>query len=152
MSPESPIDVSAYRPKGQQPQEADSVMSAPIENNQFKFAYFDDPSEDVDPAFVGMARTASATLRMHEAIQAAARTDAVDPEDFPFELSQEYVDDLEAVISCFKELVEREDYEAVKRDVSTLDDEMLAEVRATIGYVAPHFGVDLKLPVPDGST
>jgi len=127
-------------------------MSAPIENNQFKFAYFDDPPEDVDPAFVGMARTASATLRMHEAIQAAARTDAVDPEDFPFELSQEYVDDLEAVISCFKELVEREDYEAVKRDVSTLDDEMLAEVRATIGYVAPHFGVDLKLPVPDGST
>jgi len=125
------------------------MTTNPVENERFAFTYCDDPPDDFDPAFVNMTRTASATLRMHEAIQAAARTDAVDPEDFPFELSQEYVDDLEAVISCFKELVEREDYEAVKRDVSMLDDETLAEVRATIGYVAPHFGVDLKLPAPD---
>ena len=106
---------------------------------------------EYDPRFVNICRATKATLEMYEQIEAAFESGRLDPADPPDPITQEYVDELAAAIRCFSDLVDREDYEAVKRDVSMLDDETLAEVRATTGYVAPHFGVDLELPAPDGS-
>jgi hypothetical protein len=45
-------------------------------------------------------------------------------------------------------VLQREDIDEWAADFSRLDDEALVELRSTVGYVAPHFGVELKLPRP----
>lgn len=63
---------------------------------------------------------------------------------------QRYIDALEEAFRCGRDdVLARDDLELVKANVEVLDAEALAEVRGTIGYVAPHFGVDVELPAPE---
>lgn len=60
-------------------------------------------------------------------------------------VTQDDIDELEATIEVGNEVLQRDDWEAIKRDFSRLDDDTLADVHATAGNVAAHLGLDLDV-------
>jgi hypothetical protein len=107
-----------------------------------------DPSDDLDPVAVDIMHTVYVATRALREIRAAVDAGVIDPANPPAPLTQEYVDALEDAVRCWQTLTDRDDYEAFLQDVSTLDDELLAEVRGTIVYVGQHFGIEIDLPAP----
>lgn len=113
-----------------------------------------------DPAFEAIATVTYATSHL---LQALARSENAEPVAFELREKledrvstsvwrddrQSYVDALEEVFQCGQALLEHDDLDLVKANVGALDAETLAEVRGTIGYVAPHFGVDVEFPAPE---
>jgi hypothetical protein len=99
--------------------------------------------EDPDPRFVDLYRVvvlARATLEeIHGRLQ--------DGSAFEYD----YVAELLVAHQTGARLIQRDDAARFAADFSRLDAETLAELRSTVGYVAPHLGVDLDLPAPDDS-
>lgn len=62
---------------------------------------------------------------------------------------EDYFEALDDAYRCGEQLLERDDLEEVQRDLTVIDHETLIELRATIGYVAPHLGFNIEFPDPD---
>lgn len=59
---------------------------------------------------------------------------------------EDYIRALEAAFYCGRDLFARDDIEDLKDDFSQIDAETLREIRSTLVYVGPHFGVTVDLP------
>lgn len=57
---------------------------------------------------------------------------------------------LTAAFRCGEDLLARDDVADLQEDFSQIDDETLADVHLTIGYVSGYFGIDLDLSAPAG--
>lgn len=100
--------------------------------------------DGLDPAYVDTSLVVWGASSVLQNIREALENDI---ELRPL-VTQEYIDELEAAFRCGEKVIYHDDVEAIKRDMSLLDDELLVELRGTVGYIAPHFGVDLQLPIP----
>jgi hypothetical protein len=105
---------------------------------------------ELDQTAVDILKTVYVATEMLGEINEAIEAGKVDLSAPPSPLTKDYVDALEEAIECFQTIAARDDYEAFLQDVSTLDAELLAEIRGTIVYVGHHFGIDIALPTPDG--
>lgn len=122
-------------------------MTSPIfEEQQFDIdVEFDDPPEELDPAFLDVAKVAYMAEHILDGLR--EKRDAGEPIGKLFD--QEYVDGLDAVADACRSILEDENSEAIKRDMGRLDDDRLHELRETIADVSTHFGIDVDLPDPD---
>lgn len=103
-----------------------------------------DGVDDLDPRYVDCIRVFKAAYKIHQTLQ------VVDDSPMPAQTvaTQEYVDEIEAAVRAGRDLVEHPENDRARTDMSALDDATLRELRATLGYVAPHVGVELSLPAP----
>ncbi|AKU09904.1 hypothetical protein [Haloferax gibbonsii] len=104
----------------------------------------DDTDHDLDPTYVDIAHVVWGVSKVLDNIRSAVENGI----ELRSQITQEYVDELEAAFWCGKKVINHEDAEDIKQDVSLLEDDILIELRGTIGYVAPHFGIALQLPDP----
>jgi hypothetical protein len=115
-------------------------MRQTIEQSQISAeAEFKRDVSDYDETFVQSVKVmlvADETLLELKELIAADR-----PPDW---VTQEYINELEAAHHCGEKLLENMD--EVKYDMSKANDELLRELRGTIAYIAPHFGIHVPLP------
>ncbi|MDS0284757.1 hypothetical protein [Haloarcula onubensis] len=97
-----------------------------------------------DPAYIDCLRVLRGVITLLEAVQKGHESELPDGEF----ATQEYIDELQEAFRVGQELLGRPDLDTVRQDMSQLDEDLLRELRATLGYVAPHVDVDLSLPAP----
>jgi len=108
---------------------------------------FDAPPEELDPAFLNVAKLGIIVGHFYDGLEqkAAAGEDVVEL------FGQEYIDALGAGVHACQSLLDRDDVEAVKRDLGgTLDDETVRDLDDTLSPLADHFDLECELPAADG--
>lgn len=101
---------------------------------------------DLDPAYVACLEVIGGVATILQAVKKGHES-AVPDAAFA---TQDYVDELEDAFRVGQDLLTHPEKETISQDMSQLDAEMLRELRATVGYVAPHLDVELSLPAPGG--
>lgn len=140
----------------------DSVTSTLVETLEIDAtAEFTEDVSDIDRAFLDVART---TYTVSLLLDAMAYPENASPEGMEIRnaiessvSASEFADDREeygaALVEAFKcgrNLVNRDDVDALKQDFAgNIDEDTLRELRGTIVYVAGHLGLDVDLPAPD---
>lgn len=109
-----------------------------------------------DRTFVDVARVGYAAAQLLEGVVyrdtapetavdlAEAVQDTVSPEELAADF-ESYVGELNAAVEAAEKY---SNIEAAKKDFSALPPEVQHEVVGTIGYVAPHFGIEIEFPTP----
>lgn len=115
-----------------------------IEKTRLSTTLDSDAEDGVDERWVRTLQTVYAITEVYQQMR-TAQQNGVPLGGF---LDQEYADELAGAFYVGQELLERDDRDQIREDMSQLDAETLAEVRGSIGYVAPHLGIDLDLPAP----
>lgn len=103
-----------------------------------------DPS--LDPAYVACLEVIGGVAAVLQAVKKGHESPLPDTAF----ATQDYVDELEDAFRVGQDLLTHPEKETISQDMSQLDAEMLRELRATVGYVAPHLDVELSLPAPGG--
>jgi len=104
------------------------------------------PKGDVDPCFAATAQVVyCASLTLEALIEQKERGG-----DLPEVATQDYVDELTEAFQVGKRIVTHDRRDEIMYDMSKCDGDLLRELRATVAYVAPHFGVEMSVPIPEG--
>lgn len=104
-----------------------------------------EPAADVDEAYLQVVQAIAGVTEVLTALKAADNSEI----PLTYVATQDYIDELESAFRVGQRFLARDDLDDVREDMSRLDAETLTELRATVGYVAPHVGVEVSLPAPD---
>jgi len=119
------------------------------------------PAERVeyDGTYLQVAKTVWVASQLIEAIEhpdsappeanqlvGALRQELARNEDLPNDVDQDYGDELVAAFKAGNRMLNRDDREQLEQNFSTIDNDTIQELRATVGYVAPHFGIEIDFP------
>jgi hypothetical protein len=108
----------------------------------------EDPPEEADEAYVGTMvahHVIAETLGAVKEYQSGVGSAPPGLDQYP-DAGQNYVDALSEAFRAVEEMQGRDDIGEVKQDMSELDDPTLRKLRATVGYVASHFGIEIDFP------
>lgn len=121
-------------------------MNTAIEQGELDVPLTIDPDDDVDQCFAEAAYVTLCVTETLSALQVRAKSDT----PLPDVVTREYATELVEAFHAGRRLVEHDRREELMHDMTECDPEFLVELRATIGYVAPHYGVHIDFPAPGG--
>jgi len=120
-----------------------------IETNSLPISYRSpDPDPDLDPCYV---KTLEVTYNVSTMLSELKNANA-SGHPIPTAIDQDYVDELEDAFHAGERVLYHDRREEIATDMAACEPDLLRELRATIGYIAPHFDIDLELPAPDSDT
>jgi len=105
--------------------------------------FAEESTEGIDPRWIDLMRVTLYCEITLESIEKRSNEDGT-------KFKAQYVQALQDAHEQGRSLLDRDDASQLREDMDAIDPDSLREVRATLAYVAPHFGVDLSLPDLDG--
>lgn len=125
-------------------------MNDLIESTSLSYRYRVQPDEpgagqEYDPCYLKTLEVLYNITEIHDEIEERQ----ANGRPIPNGIDQEYIDELEAAFQAGMQVLDHDRRDEIARDMSKCEPNLLRELRATVAYVAPHFGIDLDIPAPD---